>query len=142
MADDVKKNKKQFKKLNENLETTNPLIRTGSLYMGLYSQLLEQLSEKAKEASEIGMPSSIGLEFENFSKSLKDGFKDLANIKTDNVSKIISALNSLDLTKFKNIGVNMAKALTEGLNNYQPSFVTFNNKVKTGLTQSTKYLLA
>ena len=78
--------------------------------MGLYSQLLEQLSEKAKEASEIGMPSSIGLEFENFSKSLKDGFKDLANIKTDNVSKIISALNSLDLTKFKNIGVEHGKS--------------------------------
>lgn len=137
MADDVKKNKEQFKKLNENLEETNPLIRKGSTYMDTYSQLLKQLSEKAKEASEIGMPSSIGLEFESFSKSLKDGFKDLAAIRTDNVSKIISALNSLDLTKFKNIGVNMAKALTDGLNNYQPSFAAFNNKVKTGLTQNT-----
>lgn len=74
--------------------------------------------------------------FKEFSKELKAGFKDLQKIKTDNVSKIMDALNSLDLNKFKGIGKQIVQSMELGINNYTFNLSQAVNKIKKGLTFS------
>lgn len=134
MADDVKKNEKQFRKLNSNLDIVNPLVRRGNDLILIYFNLLERLKANADRIADIGTPATIGTNFKDFAKALKDGFADLDKVKTNNISKIMGALSSLDLGKFRGIGTSIVQAMELGINNYSYNFNTAINKIRNGLS--------
>ena len=136
MADDANKNVKQFNSLNDALAIANPLLVKGNDGMVIYMDLLTILYDNAKKASSLGTMPSIGVQFKEFSKALKDGFADLDKTKTSNVANIMKALNSIDLSKFRGIGTSIVKEMELGINNYVFGFTTATNKIKNGLTFS------
>lgn len=136
LAKDVDKNYKQFTNLNKSLSDTNPLIRKAISMMKQYGDLLEELNETAKRASDIASPVQIGINFKSFSKALRDGFADLDKTKTQNVANIMRALNSLDLNKFRGIGTDIVKAMELGINNYSFNFAKATGNIRRGLTFS------
>ena len=79
---------------------------------------------------------SAAKSFVSFAKEIKKAFDELQKVKTDNVSKIMSALSSIDLGKFRGIGTDIVKAMELGINNYTYSFTSAVNKIKQGLTFS------
>ncbi len=135
MASDVKKNGKQLKDLNNQFEITNPQIERGSRYMNDYERLLKQLVSTSERASNIGSPTSISADFKTFSKNIKTAFDDLGKVKTQNVTKIMSALNTLDLNKFKGIGTSISKSMELGINDYKYNI----NKSKTNLKKALSF---
>lgn len=134
MGEDVDKNITQFNSLNDALSIANPLLVKGNDGMVIYMDLLALLYSNAKKASSLGTMPSIGVQFKEFSKALKDGFADLDKTKTSNVASIMQALNSIDLSKFRGIGTSIVRAMELGINNYVFGFTTTTNKIKNGLT--------
>ena len=136
MADDAKKNKKQFTSLNTELSSVNPLVRKGINLMNTYISLLDELQGIAEKGASIGSMPRVSSDFKIFSKDLKDGFADLDKVKTQNVAKIMQALSSLDLNKFKGMGKEIVKSLELGMTTYNFNLTSVVNKIKTGLTFS------
>lgn len=133
MADDVKKNGKQLAGLNDQFATTNPLIQKANNHMRDYERLLRTLKEWAGRAATVGSPTSISTDFKNFSKALKDAFKDLDSTRTSNVRNIMSALNSLDLRKFKGMGTDIVKQMELGMTSYNFKLSSLTRNIKNGI---------
>ena len=79
-----------------------------------------------------GLP-GVGEDLKSFANATKEAFDILSTAPYDVVDKLVSSLESLDLTKFTNIGVNAAKALTQGLNEYKPNTDAFGTSLITGV---------
>lgn len=79
-----------------------------------------------------GLP-GVGEDLVDFAGEVKTAFEILGEAPYDVVNKLLDALKSLDLSGFTNIGVNTAKALTDGVNNYAPDVSTFTNAIITGM---------
>lgn len=75
----------------------------------------------------------VGKDLGEFATEVKKAFTTLKDVPTDNVANILSALKSLDLSAFKDIGVNMAKSLTEGVSTYKPDTSAFSTSLITGV---------
>ena len=80
---------------------------------------------------------TISTNFKNFALSIEEAFKTLGRVRTDNVDKIMKALSSIDLNKFRGLGTDMVKAMELGINNYNFNFTQMTNKIKKSLTIDT-----
>lgn len=133
MADDVKKNGRQFSNLNEQFRATNPLISRANDYMRDYERLLSELEKGASRAASVGSPTSISRDFKAFSRALKEAFDDLNKVRSQNVHNIMGALNALDLRRFRGIGTDIVKSMELGMTSYKFRLGSIQNSIKYGL---------
>jgi hypothetical protein len=139
LSENIKEYSKNFKDINTNLDVAIPRIKKANDSLREYADLLVALKGAAERASEVGdMKSFAENNYKPFSEALKEAFDTLDEIKTENVANIIAALNSIDLSKFKGIGVKMAEAIAAGLNTYKFQLKVAGDNVKTALDAGTK----
>lgn len=122
MSDTIYYQSMQFGTMQENLNDILPKLESADIGMKSYESMYGEIKATGDRIAEIGGMPSIGSNMSDFASALLDSFTKIDTIPTSNVANIVSALQSLDLTAFNGIGVDIVESIGKGINDYEFDF--------------------